>query len=231
MRARPIQFNSDMVRASLDGRKTKTRRVVRPQPEYDLGSGTSDFTWRWKDVSATGGAERFFGSKMAESGLCPYGQSGDLLWVRETAYHDSGSPFPKQRPHDLDDLYYRADGDCCQQIPECACLEVGKPKWRPSIHMPRWASRLTLRITDVRVERVQDISEADAIAEGIDWQPGYCTPAVETFWGLWDSINANRKDKAGNLLPYSWDDNPWVWALTFEAIHQNVDQVMQGSTP
>lgn len=129
----------------------------------------------------------------------PYGKPGDRLWVRET--------WAKQEFHTQPlKIRYRADHDD----------EAGLPwSWKPSIHMPRWASRINLEITGIRVERVQDISEEDAEAEGVhgcDWghgmdyggKPCYCKP----FEALWDSINAKRG--------YSWDSNPWVWVVEFK---------------
>lgn len=111
-------------------------------------------------------------------------------------------------------LYYAADGDVCGQIPECECSDGG-PKLHPSIFMPRWASRITLEITDVRVERVQGITEADAIAEGVEWQ----TPGPERnrlrYRELWDSLNAKRG--------FGWDKNLWVWVLTFKRIKPTGD--------
>jgi hypothetical protein len=137
---------------------------------------------------------------------CPYGQPGDRLWVRET-WCQYGDPMHEYR------TYYRADGDCGPMA-----------KWRPSIHMPRRASRITLEITGIRVERLQDISDGDVVREGIDeykirdqpfplWQipkyPPIAFPRV-AFASLWDSINAKRG--------YSWDSNPWVWVVVFKVI-------------
>lgn len=127
------------------------------------------------------------------NGLCPYGVPGDLLWVREAFMPRPG--FERvSRPH------YRADDD----RPEWRGL------WKPSIHMPRWASRITLRVTDVRVERVQEITEGDAVREGVQAIPE--APASLTdrtaFASLWDSLNAKRG--------HGWDVNPWVWVVSFE---------------
>jgi hypothetical protein len=226
VKERPILFSAPMVRAILSGRKTQTRRIVMPQPP-----------------------EGFHGPEMGPNGLwafvrvrkhnewhdvkCPYGEPGDRLWVRETFYADhgdyaDGGRLPAERPDWADDmLYYPADarGDgswCCGLIPECSCAEVGKPKARPSIHMPRWASRLTLEVTGVLVERLQDISEADAIAEGIEERDGelqgsrafylydhrchWTRSPVESYQTLWESINGKG----------AWAANPWVWAITFK---------------
>lgn len=173
MKERPILFSAPMVRALLDGTKTQTRRVVKPPGGY-----------RWLDLAA-GTMTNTGGHKMHRYDLtAPYGQPGDRLWVRETFYCDNAFypngvgvnclwrevdgqrvavPVEEQRAEMLaEDMYYRADGD-----PEFECPE-GPTPWRPSIHMPRWASRIDLEITDVRMERLQDISESDAIAEGIE---------------------------------------------------------------
>lgn len=190
---RPILFNSAMVKAILDGRKTQTRRVIKPQPEgrnviYDPAIG-----WR------------FHGGPNIEQS--PYGKPGDELWVRETW------SILKVAPHRV---CFKYD----PQHPEGRSrktLENGR--WRPSIHMFRHLSRIQLRIKDVRVERVQDISERDAKAEG-DKNPfeGHFhkdgTPiessACLRFKTLWDSINAKRG--------YDWDANPWCWCITFEIL-------------
>lgn len=136
---------------------------------------------------------------------CPYGVPGDRLWVREThyIYYGPHAPWP-DLPHVASDLgiaYYREGFD------------RSAPRWRPSIHMPRWASRLTLLVTDVRVERVQDISTMDAKAEGVqlgttpaDMRPYY----KMAFQDLWDSIYAKRG--------YGWDVNPLCWIVSFEAV-------------
>lgn len=245
VKERPILFSAPMVRALLEGRKTQTRRVVKfpsnivadyvhkvvASPYYDHGA-RGEFV----ALNDIGGIASKAFSRL--SFPCPYGVHGEKLWVREAWYYDlPPHKLPSEKPADFDpdSLYFRADGDCCQQIPECQCAEVGKPKWRPSIHLPRWASRLTLEITDVRVERVQAISEEDAIAEGIEnrgvtgfdesmvplgrgWMdcgppvyasgPGYFIDPRQSYKSLWDSING----------PGSWQSNPWVWAVTFTAV-------------
>ncbi len=164
---RPILFSGPMVRAILDDRKTQTRRVLKPQPSH--GVTISKFEDRWCCNGLLTGIPK----KLSKPFACPHGEVGDRLWVREAFYIDlcpyESGPLPESAEFDdwRDAIYYRADGDCCDQIPECECATEGKPKWRPSIHMPRWASRITLEITGVRVERLNDISEEDAIAEGV----------------------------------------------------------------
>ena len=198
MTDRPIPFRDWEVRAILDGRKTQTRQKMKVQPYPDSIVTTEHYHQtvidRHGDMQP---GPEIFGAHWndGECGLrCPYGAPGDSLWVRETwARHASG-------------VDYAAD-----------FAAVSRPQagpWRPSIHMPRWASRITLRITEVRVERLQDISEDDAGAEGV--KP--CTStgwngenlvvmtAREAFADLWNDINGSG----------AWDDNPWVWALSFE---------------
>jgi len=222
MKERPILFSTPMVKAILDGKKTQTRRVIKPQPEEHVIIPDKINGLKWNGVNY-GSITRDERGSIAETSLatiCPYGQPGDTLWVRETwnvcdvgydGYNgafEAGYPLvtiPASKPEYGNMVYYKADGN-------------EEPPWRPSIHMPRWASRITLEITAVRVERVQDISEGDAIAEGIDtsWQE---TKYPNVFMQLdaraefeitWDTINAKRG--------YSWDDNPWVWVIEFERI-------------
>lgn len=236
MTERPIIFSGPMVRAILDGLKTQTRRVVQPQPSWIESSGR----WKWplpKRAHFRGCCTEVVTAsrewwEYAPPEALPY-RPGDTLWVREAFYIDQmpwdTMRLPQQRPRDLDerDVYYRADGECCQQIPECCCREVGKPRWRPSIHMPRWAARLLLRVTAVRVQRVQDIGETDARAEGADAydvsgldaasvelldapELNPDTPCRNGFSLLWDSLNERRG--------YGWEANPWVWVIEFERV-------------
>lgn len=210
---RPILFNGAMVRAAAACMKTRTRRAMNE-----------------RHASAAFHAEALrVGVAQAAINLpgeirCLYGAPGDLLWVRETFFVDDlrylSGPLTEAASRVIDraDIYYRADGECCAQIPECQCSDAGKVRWRPSIHMPRWASRITLRVTSVRVERVQDISEEDARAEGVyqlcggycagDADDEWCTTAREAFRLLWIDINGRE----------SWHANPWVWVIGFERI-------------
>jgi hypothetical protein len=209
MSERPIIFSPPMARAILDGRKSQTRRVVKDvPPEATAWRPILGDTTRWTAADGFGAIAHI---------RCPYGQPGDTLWAREAFYIDTFPEGPVQQPEDMRDVYYRADGECCEQIPECQCFDVGKPRWRPSIYMPRWASRLTLRVTEVRVERLQAISEDDARAEGAAPRPtfgaasrAHCD-ARDVFAAGWDAINGKR-------LGCSWADNPWVWCVSFEAM-------------
>lgn len=198
----PILFTPAHVRAILAGTKTQTRRVIKPQPvAWRPTECEGAYEWRYSRTSAA-----VFGSTDGFLVHCPYGAPGDLLWVRE-AWDDWGLTDPL--------IVYRAD----DHPPRGDGYDS---KWRSPMFMPRWAARLVLRITEVRVERVQDISERDAqaegckVVEGLLWRPlGSKEPSQQithrkVYEGLWDSINAKRG--------YPWDSNPWVWAITFEVL-------------
>lgn len=214
---RPILFSGPMVRAIPDGRKTQTRRVVKPQPETNpsvskIFFGKHPFSpscFRGTPAAGlVGGSERmawvaedWCGNAIGveEEGWlkCPYGQPGDRLWVRET-----WAPMPGGPVTPANGVLYRADGHDAKWL------------WRPSIFMPRWACRIVLEIEAVRVERVQHISESDALSEGCE--PIHGTEPSGSEWtsyamgyrGLWDSINAKRG--------FGWDTNPWVWVIQFK---------------
>jgi hypothetical protein len=194
VKERPILFSAPMVRAILDGSKTQTRRVVKQQPKHA--------PFQTEDSIHELGAEWF--TSHGWVGKCPYGQPGDQLWVRETwskCFQRAGSSDPA--------YLYKADlKDGWQYL-------MG-PKWKPSIHMFRVASRIQLEIVSVRVERLNDCSEADAGAEGAYTDPA--CPAYDSYATLWDSING-----AG-----SWKANPWVWVVEFKVIKPKLD-VLQPS--
>ena len=215
MNEKPIIFNTEMVRAILEGRKTQTRRVIKPQPDAEysrlevgnyhptkidrngemypgtmiFGAYTEDGEWGWK---------------------CPYGQVGDRLWVREAWAADI--------PGCERGLSYRSDhADPLGDGPSYPM------RWRPSIHMPRWASRITLEIVKVRVERVQEITEEDVVREGIPCRifsegmalfyyhdGGHCTEALPVFAHLWDTLSPK----------HPWESNPWVWVVEFRRIQE-----------
>lgn len=190
MKERPILFSAPMVRAILEGRKTQTRRVVKP-PKW---SDADEIFFIGNDSIAVPDddhADYFI--------ACPYGQPGDRLWVRET--------------------FRLFDSSECGCYDLCNCLRYhgrpvyrataddGESKWTPSIHMPRWASRILLEITGVRVERLQDISESDCCAEGCG-SPITRDLKKPQFMALWQSING----------PDSWDANPWVWVVEFKVL-------------
>jgi hypothetical protein len=233
MKERPILFRASMVRAILEGRKTQTRRVLKRQPpakatfagQYIGGDNHGGFhfcqgdekdidTWTDADFPVV---------------HCPYGMRGDRLWVREThaiMSTDSGTVSVAYRERmpvgktlaDTDaglDVISVSDPTAWQW----ANAHIDCERWRPSIFMPRWASRITLEISDVRVERLQEISEEDARAEGAaPWHEAELTSTGEHcgerrahyagFADLWQGINGEE----------TWKSNPWVWALTFKKV-------------
>ena len=204
---KPALFNTDMVRAILEGRKTVTRRVVKPQPSssYELVRGM------YRD--GNGRLCAVFHSSEDIKSVYPNYDRGDILWVRETW---NCLPIPEPLRGTNKTYWYKADG-----------AEPGD-KWRPSIHMPREAARIFLRVTDVRVERLQEITAEGALGEGTDVKfpepkPSYISlaytemrlkPAArQSFSKLWDSTI-----KPKDLSAYGWDANPWVWVIEFERI-------------
>lgn len=211
VRERPILFSGPMVRAILDGRKTQTRRVMNPQPPDDaarLGVGMYCPTVVVRGEEEPG--DEVFGAWTADGEWavrCPFGAPGDRLWVREAWKVFGGDEYAYQQHQPS--VMYRADAPWGE-----FSYERG---WKPSIHMPRWASRLTLEVTGVRVERLQDITPHDAQAEGISYQSttlleGSWTPAglVASYRRLWDSLNAARG--------FGWDANPYVWVVEFRRV-------------
>lgn len=214
MRERPILFSGPMVRAILDGRKTQTRRAVKLR---NVNGAIHSAQWRFSHLGWDFHHDRAQGIYTNTITGCPYGVPGDRLWVRETwASVTERDDLPARPMYEADPVLgackvlYRASDDD-------GLTEQGF-RWRPSIHMPRWASRLTLTITDVRVERVQEISDSDVAAEGFplsgaDRASLKCSPPPiaprNQFVSLWHTLNAKRG--------YGWTVNPWVWALTFTA--------------
>lgn len=200
MREKPILFSGPMVRAILDGSKTQTRRVCRDQTASEYKFVTDMKTIPHGCGSLYTGWSKDCGQPFVLPTKCPYGQPGDRMWVRETwaAGQDLVSVEITGAPSEMDplrtSLYYRA-----AQMPQ------DQFKWRPSIHMPRWACRLELEIKAVRVERLSDITEDECIAEGcIDKGDS----AGDEFAKLWESINGKRG--------YGWKEDPWVWVIEFE---------------
>lgn len=223
MKERPVIFNSEMVRAILDGRKTQTRRVMKVQPESS-GFGlrfiieslnnrdTGKYFWSQSDACG-------INKPRSKPFLCPFGQVGDRLWVRETF---QGPLIPEDELSE----YLGANPDKFQSPAYCEYAADGgaKPEyvdsdentrygWRPSIHMPRWASRILLEITAVRVERLNDISHDDAKAEGCCYGlgggvPDFAVTPADHFPTLWASIYGVD----------SWNANPWVWVIEFRRV-------------
>jgi hypothetical protein len=222
-----------MIRAILDGTKTQTRRVA-PVSSLDIQEHDEGMvTWRVafsKPIKGT--LASYSGGKFSTDQACrivasqfsPYGQPGDRLWVRETwqgplfdyeqwdDYHADRKQFETPKH-----CVYAADGG---PVPEFATEDDEiVQRWRPSIHMPRWASRITLEVTGVRIERLKDVSEADALAEGIVRLPdgGFGLPAGEhyhltdpreSYWSLWEAIHG----------PGSVEADPWVWVVEFKRL-------------
>lgn len=223
MSERPILFNADMVRAVLDGRKTQTRRIMRVQPSADfspmnLGLET-DFTARWytpgvvdKDGYLQSSNKQVFGVASEDEGYtCPFGAVGDRLWVRESFYEHGrwqGGGYDPEDSYFVSDkqVLYPADG--IQRPAERKREDFWRS--RPSIHMPRWASRITLEITGVRVERLHAITLGDICKElgcGLyDFRPA--TYGFKVWEELWKSIYGAD----------SWQANPWVWVIEFKRV-------------
>lgn len=199
MKERPILFSAEMVQAVLEGRKTQTRRIIKGES----GNCIDVLIYNEKYGKELKCRNHVLDKRSLKK--CPYGQIGDRLWVREAwavnRYHDKLAP----RHIDKDSsVFYLADEHCT--FPYDAGCSTGKT--RPSIFMPRWASRIMLEITDVRVERLNSISKADALAEGINPEKGTPIDSQLGFYDLWCRINGQE----------SWADNPWVWVVEFKMV-------------
>jgi hypothetical protein len=196
LRERPILFSDPMVPPILDGRKTQTRRVAKPPAKAVF---LPDDNWK-NDPDEPGTA--YLDDRAGRMQItCPYGQPGDRLWVRETFItgYDCDELYEKVWYRATEDSEFRwldDDGEMTDRIP-----------WKPSIHMPRWASRITLEITAVRIERLQEITREDAIAEGFADSANYS--ACNHFVKQWSEINGKR---------HPWVSNPWVWAISFKRV-------------
>lgn len=213
MKERPIIFNYEMVRAILEGRKTQTRRPVKPQPKYKIvpcsqvktgwaETTTDDHLWDCTCSLPSGPV----------TVTSPYGKPGDRLWVRETWIEGHEALEDGTLDWNNDKVWYRATDDLERWQDASSDFAKNVP-WRPSIHMPRRVSRITLEITDVRVEKIKDISEEDAFQElGIvhAFHPVAIMGPIKPFKELWDSIYASK-----NL---DWEANPWVWVYEFRRV-------------
>lgn len=193
MKETGLMFKAPLVRAILEGQKTQTRRVLKPQPapNHPHDGGTKWVLERGLHVPVGSVGHLSVREKM---GLrCPMGQHGDRIYVRETFNHFERNENFKEGC----ECFYRADGDCVDLQP-----------WRPAIHMPKHAARIWLEITGVRVERLQQITEADAKAEGVDAAKyhGLDRAYARAFSELWETTGGD------------WDANPWVWVIDFKTI-------------
>jgi hypothetical protein len=217
---RPILFSGAMVRAILSGQKTVTRRPIKGNqipsrsksdfPEHQWMAVVQDHP-RW-GFAAFGATEEECAAELAMYGGCPYGRQGDRLWVREAWAADA--QVDEISPRDLsqgEPIFYPADGS----VRQTGCSMTTQGRGRPSIHMPRWASRILLEITAVRVERLQDISRADIRAEGLQ-----CPPELAS-----DDVSPNYRDwypaawkELWNSTGGDWDANPWVWVVEFKRV-------------
>lgn len=205
---KPILFSGEMVRAILEGRKTQTRRPLKPQPiPHETGGWRYGKKYRY---ACAGGATPSDDLLLLHE--CPYGLPGDLLWVRETWAHI-------ERPHTIENSFFEDREEYIFAADNANFFADKIGKWRPSIHMPRAASRLTLEITNIRIERLLSITESDAIAEGVETWPdgnykaygkhaGKHSTARGSYFDLWNSINPE------NLVK----QNPWVWVIEFAKI-------------
>ncbi len=208
MKERPMLFNGEMVRAILEGRKTQTRRIITPSlkwaDEVHLEEGR-DGSW----IPYNGADDSILSPDSIEEPIpCPYGILGDRLWVKET-FCWSGYAY------NHDEVIWRASENL-------GIDERGGNPWKPSIHMPRWASRILLEVVSVRVERVHDITDEDCQMEGIDVDHSDYTPDPNNesvrnesvyhweFSKLWNSINEAKG--------FGWDKNPWVWVVEFKVL-------------
>lgn len=230
MKCVPMIFNGEMIEALVEGRKTVTRRIMKPQPT-DSGNG---YMWWPSNICQTmvnidkiirGG---FWDG--AASDICPLASVGDLIWVRETwgvvshSFDEDGNmvEWAPDRPalpvrelkygngYHTGSVIYRVDGETRW----CNDFEEEISSWNPSIHMPRCASRLTLKVTDVRIEQVQSITEEQSIKEGMlpAFPSSLIMPYRTAFMDVWDDIYGN------------WTDNPYAWVIEFDLIRENIDK-------
>lgn len=196
MKERGMIFNGEMVRAILDGRKTQTRRIMKPQPEECPRGGhwwpSNVFKTMLHVENEMQNGEGGWGGLVGDA--CPFGDVGDRIWVRETFASGlcTKTTLAYRATHKREDLQEGWNETI---------------KWTPAIHMPRWASRILLEITDVRVERLRSMSQDDARAEGVIAASGPMEAGL-AFRELWDSIYG----------PESWRDNPWVWVIEFKRV-------------
>jgi hypothetical protein len=237
-RERPIIFSAPMVRAILDGRKTQTRRIVRDADRIELHDGGRPHSLHGRNCPSfcEWACGAIFFDERGEAlehdnrptTRTPYGGPGSKLWVRETFAYSIKDPesFEEGFSPETHDAVYRAtdEGGEWERYENGERAGKTAPTWRPSIHMPRWASRIMLVVESVRVERLQEITEEDARAEGVEAHlmrdigsyPEWMRPNMRSVGGhqsafreLWDSINGKRA---------SWASSPWVWVVSFRRV-------------
>lgn len=188
-KAKPILFNTEMVRAILEGRKTETRRVIKPQPKKTL----------WYSIAGYGHGKWYEEENIKGRLWTPPCHADDILYVRETWCS----------AYDGEEYFYFADK--CTEREQTKLLDYDDVRWRPSIHMPKEATRIFLKVMSVRVERLQDITEEQALAEGT--KETFPPLAIDEFRDIWDSTI-----KMQDQEQYGWEANPWVWVILFERI-------------
>lgn len=229
---RPIIFDTEMVRAILDNRKTQTRRIIKPKPEPRemIGAPKSFLAFGYDSTPNSRKCHPAFGFVTEnEYFKCPYGKPGDLLYVRETFFNIA--IFTSCLQVRFEDVYDYGSGERIIYKADNHPIIDFNYKWKPSIHMPKKYARIWLKIKDIRVERVQNISKEDAKYEGIERVGGvfscspyknyafgksrkrklHCSSPIRSFQTLWDSINKKRG--------YGWAVNPWVWIVEFERVN------------
>lgn len=213
IKERPILFSAPMVRAIQEGRKTVTRRALNAQALKNIGYGVQ--LGECHELPSEGPLHP--NSIGYYTDFCTFGQLGDRLWVRETWYCDHFEVMrgPYLKPDDLNVSEAIDDGTLVYAADGLTPYEADQPIWKPSIHMPRWASRILLEITDVRVEQLQDISRADIRAEGLQ-----CPPELES-----DDVSPNYRDwypaawrELWESTGGNWHANPWVWVVEFKRV-------------
>lgn len=241
MKERPILFNTEMVQAILSGKKTQTRRVLKNQPVWvDSDNPIVSSGWAYKDQKGKFSLESYpdhlsFAEDFLELAICQFGRVGERLWVRETwaPVNSYGAPAIAYKANsDMrelmdDESFLDEDGAFNYDDPRSKKYSFSawaddlfsgvEGNWKPSIHMPRWVCRLVLEITSIRVERLNDISEKDAVAEGgakshpsidkVSRQYGYADWSRSHFAQTWDCYNRVK-----------WSENPWVWVVEFKAV-------------
>lgn len=203
MAIKPVLFNTEMVKAILEGKKTVTRRIIKPQPEGHPVLMGPDSCW-----------PGYFAIQGTEKVICPPIQTGDILWVRETWRIQSAHRFEADAK-----IEYKSGGPMEKVKFKCRLdydrfiwnQPVGEGKWKPSIHMPKEVARIFLRVTDVRAERLQSMGHEDAEQEGCWCDEGGLAMPLDKFAEVWDSTI-----KPAYRPTYGWEANPWAWVIEFE---------------